>query len=244
VQGQVVAVAFDAAGRLVTQTRDPAGITVDGEQIALPQGTANEGHRIFYTATKAGLACASCHPEGGDDGRVWQFVGLGPRRTQNLRGGVLARAPFHWSGDIANMDALAKVVFEGRMVGPELTEDQVKALGTWLNAQPTLVAPPALDESAVARGSVLFHDPTVGCATCHSGPQFSNHQLVDVGTAGAFKVPSLVAVGYRAPYLHDGCAATLLDRFSPTCGGGDQHGHTQALSHAARADLVAFLQSL
>jgi cytochrome c553 len=242
--GQVVAVAFDAAGRLVAQTRDPAGISVDGELIALPSVAADQGHSIFHTATKAGLACASCHPEGGDDGRVWQFVGLGPRRTQNLRGGVLARAPFHWSGDLANMDALAKVVFVGRMVGPQLTEDQVKALGAWIDAQPALVAAPALDESAVARGSVLFHDATIGCATCHSGPQRSNHQLVDVGTGGIFKVPSLVAVGYRAPYLHDGCAATLLDRFGPTCGGGDQHGHTQALTQGERRDLVAFLQSL
>jgi hypothetical protein len=242
--GQVVAVAFDAEGRLVTQSRDPAGISLDGDLIPLPQGASNEGHRIFHTATKAGLAGASCHPEGGDDGRVWHFAGLGPRRTQNLRGGVLARAPFHWSGDIANMEVLASVVFEGRMVGPHLRQDQVKALGAWIDAQPALVAPPAEDESAVARGSVLFNDPAVGCATCHSGPQRSNHQLVDVGTGGAFKVPSLVAVGYRAPYLHDGCAATLLDRFGPTCGGGDQHGHTQALTQNERADLVAFLGSL
>jgi cytochrome c peroxidase len=84
----------------------------------------------------------------------------------------------------------------------------------------------------------------VGCVTCHSGPQFSTHKLVDVGTGGVFKVPSLNGVGYRAPFLHDGCAATLTDRFSATCGGGDNHGTTQQLDAGQIADLVAYLESL
>jgi cytochrome c peroxidase len=65
-----------------------------------------------------------------------------------------------------------------------------------------------------------------------------------VGTGGKFKVPSLIAVGYEAPYLHDGCAATLRDRFGPACGGGDAHGHTQQLTAAQVDDLVAYLESL
>jgi cytochrome c peroxidase len=71
----------------------------------------------------------------------------------------------------------------------------------------------------------------------------STHQLVDVGTGGVFKVPSLLAVGYRAPYLHDGCGATLQDRFDPSCG-GDSHGTTQQLDAGQIDDLVAYLQSL
>ena len=57
------------------------------------------------------------------------------------------------------------------------------------------------------------------------------------------KVPSLVGVGGRAPYMHDGCAATLRDRFG-ACGGGDNHGHTSQLSDAELADLIAYLDSL
>jgi cytochrome c peroxidase len=72
----------------------------------------------------------------------------------------------------------------------------------------------------------------------------SDHKLLDVGTSGTFKVPSLIAVGYRAPYLHNGCAATLLDRFNPACGGGDQHGHTSQLTPSQLSDLVAYLESL
>jgi mono/diheme cytochrome c family protein len=262
--GQSVAVAFDAQSRLVMQTRAPATLVVNGINIALSSAsTVNAGLDVFYTATKGGIACASCHPEGGDDGRVWQFTGLGPRRTQNIRGGVLARAPFHWSGDIPTMDDLVNVVFVGRMAGLPLTAQQTVDLGQWMDAQPALAAPPARDPAATARGQATFADPNVGCTGCHSGPQLSNHQLVDVGTGGTFKVPSLVAVRYRAPYLHDGCAATLLDRFGrghtaqlfgsaatpldrfgPPCGGGDQHGHTSQLTAEQLSDLVAYLESL
>jgi hypothetical protein len=243
--GQAIAVAFNGENQLVAQLRAPSALMVGPTTIALSNAdTSNDGMSIFYQATKGGIACASCHPEAGDDGRVWQFQGLGPRRTQNIRGGVLARTPFHWSGDIANMDNLVSVVFVGRMVGPQLTETQTMDLGQWMDAQPAIGAPPTRDVLSVARGKATFEDPSVGCATCHSGPQLSTHALVDVGTGGTFKVPSLIAVRYRAPYLHNGCASTLLDRFSPACGGGDMHGHTSQLDAGQLSDLIAYLASL
>jgi hypothetical protein len=113
-----------------------------------------------------------------------------------------------------------------------------------MDAQPALAAPAPRDVMAVANGKATFEDPSVGCAGCHSGPQLSTHALVNVGTGGPFKVPSLIAVRYRAPYLHDGCAATLLDRFTPACGGGDQHGHTSQLDAGQISDLIAYLESL
>jgi hypothetical protein len=87
----------------------------------------------------------------------------------------------------------------------------------------------------------------VGCAGCHSGDHFTDNANVWVGTTEAdrtLQVPSLVAVGYRAPFLHNGCAGTLIDRFDPACGGGDNHGHTSTLTDAEKADLVAYLESL
>jgi mono/diheme cytochrome c family protein len=243
--GRPIAVAFDPSSRLIVQTRDPAAISIDGVNVALPSsGPHSDGLDTFYMGTKGGIACASCHPEAGDDGRVWQFNGLGARRTQNIRGGVLARAPFHWSGDISDMDVLVSVVFETRMFGPTLNAEQVTSLGDWMNAQPALAAPAPADPQAVARGQQLFADPAVGCTSCHGGTQHSTFQLVDVGTGAPFKVPSLLGVGYRAPYLHDGCAATLLDRFGASCGGGDQHGHTSQLDAGQLSDLVAYLESL
>ncbi len=58
-------------------------------------------------------------------------------------------------------------------------------------------------------------------------------------------MPSLVRIGTRAPFMHDGCAPTLKDRFTnPACGGGDRHGKTSHLSDAQLDDLVAYLETL
>ena len=43
--------------------------------------------------------------------------------------------------------------------------------------------------------------------------------------------------------MHDGCAATLDQRFDTNCG-GDRHGHVDALDAQQRSDLVAYLSSL
>jgi hypothetical protein len=64
-----------------------------------------------------------------------------------------------------------------------------------------------------------------------------------VGTGLKAQVPSLQGVGWRAPFLHTGCAPTLADRFG-SCGGGDKHGHTSQLSAGDIADLTAFLETL
>ena len=81
------------------------------------------------------------------------------------------------------------------------------------------------------------------CTACHSGPHLTNNATIDVGTGDAFQVPTLIGVGLRAPYLHDGCAASLADRFGP-CGGGDSHGTTSQLSSSDIGDLITYLQSL
>jgi hypothetical protein len=73
----------------------------------------------------------------------------------------------------------------------------------------------------------------------------TNNSTVDVGTGRPLQVPSLRGVQWRAPFMHDGCAATLADRFgNTTCGGGDKHGVTSTLKPADVADLTAYLQSL
>jgi hypothetical protein len=58
------------------------------------------------------------------------------------------------------------------------------------------------------------------------------------------QVPSLRGLGLRAPFMHDGCAKTLEERFTSDCGGGDKHGHTSHLTSAEISDLTAYLRSL
>jgi cytochrome c peroxidase len=191
------------------------------------------------------LACASCHPEGGDDGHVWTFTGFGARRTQSLRGGISAGAPFHWDGNLRGLPELYAEVLTKRMAGPKLDEAQQRALTGWIDSIPALPAAETSEASAseaAARGRDLFESPAVGCATCHTGPAMTNNLTVDVGTGGSFQTPSLRGVRWRAPYLHNGCASTLTDRFG-ACG-GDRHGATSTLSSAQIADLIAYLETL
>ena len=189
------------------------------------------------------VACASCHPEGREDGRVWNFEQIGVRRPQTVAGGVLATAPLHWAGDFGSIDGLMHDVFVQRMGGVVPNQHQLDELAGWMQSIPHLPARVAKSD-AVSRGEALYHDATVGCATCHNGDKLTNDQTMDVGTGKPFQVPSLVGIADRAPFMHDGCAPTLAARFEPTCGGGDLHGVTSHLSAEAISDLVAYLETL
>ena len=102
VAGGPVAVAF-WRGHLLVQTRQPATIQFVDEgatPIVLPGvDMSDTGHDLFNRSAnpKNGLACASCHPEGREDGHTWKFSSIGPRRTQTVGGHVLDTAPFHWT---------------------------------------------------------------------------------------------------------------------------------------------------
>lgn len=72
------------------------------------------GHDLFHQASGAGIACASCHPESAEDGRVWQFSGQGARRTQSLHNGIAGTQPFHWDRKLSGMDKLTDEVRQAR----------------------------------------------------------------------------------------------------------------------------------
>jgi len=269
---QVVAVAYTATGDLVTFAREPATVTTwrpysqtsDPQvspgcagcfdplthpglervsRIALPgESVRDTGHDLFHANVGGGMACASCHGEATDDAHVWDFEGIGPRRTQNMRGGLLGTEPFHWEGDMADFSMLVHEVMTGRMGGFEVEPDMQQALAEWIDVQPAMVLEDRT-QAASARGRALFESEGVGCTDCHSGPMLTNNLSVDVGTGEVLQVPSLLGLGWRGPYMHDGCAVTLMERFDPACGGGDQHGKTSQLSEAEKADLVAYLMT-
>lgn len=246
---QLIAVAPSADG-LVSLSRAPMVLHTPYGAITLdPSPTSDTGHAVFHAATTGGMACASCHPEGGDDGHVWRFTGNLPRRTQSLHGGVAGTFPLHWEGDMQDFGHLMDEVFVRRMGGAPLPEQHATALEGWVNTVPmpvsNLVSTDAETTDAVARGRAVFNRPDVGCAACHTGSRFTNNATMDVGTGEALQVPSLTGLRWRAPYMHNGCAASLRDRFAnPACGGGDRHGVTSQLSPAEINDLIAYLQSI
>lgn len=248
---QPTAVGYRSNGLLVAFSREPATLIFanpnspgTGVPAALPLGTTSvksTGHEIFHAATSNQIACASCHPEAGEDGHTW-ILPEGKRRTPSLRGGLIGTTPFHWAGDLKDIKALMSEVLTRRMGGNIQNDARMDAELKWLDAQPALPAPKSLDAAAVARGSALFASPAVGCLSCHSGALGTNNANSTVGTGLSLQVPRLVELSYRAPFFHDGRVPTLAARFTPV-GGGDAHGHVSQLKPAEVADLVAYLKS-
>jgi hypothetical protein len=253
---QAVAVAFDSAGRVLVQSREPAVLHIldlqavgnglsnplGGSPVVLSSTSRDDlGHDIFHATAGAPIACASCHPEGGDDGHVWILDGFA-RRTPSLRGTIAGTAPYHWPGDQPDFPTLTNNVYTGRMGGQELTSVQTAALQSWVQSIPAPPAPSWLDAAAASRGKQVFEGSSAKCATCHSGPKLTDNDTLNVGTCGAFQVPPLVGVGWRAPLMHNGCATTLADRFGKCSTGA--HGSVAGFSAGQISDLTAYLDSL
>jgi cytochrome c553 len=251
--GQATAVTFDASANIIVQTREPAALwrldpSLDlqnpqsSQHISLSSISRDDpGHDIFHGPTVANIACASCHGEGGDDGHVWT-LNAQSRRTPSLRGTIAGTAPYHWGGDEIDFPTLTEDVFTGRMSGPTLTTTQTSQLAQWVESIPAPAAPTWVDAASAARGATLFAAPTIGCSTCHSGAKLTNNLTIDVGTGQPFQVPPLIGVGWRAPFLHDGCATTLADRFGRCATAG--HGVISSLSTQNIGDLVNYLETL
>jgi mono/diheme cytochrome c family protein len=250
VPGQAIAAAFAKQDTLVVQTREPAALHIMTDDRKRPWKSISlstvsrfdTGHAIFHANSGNAVACASCHAEGGDDGHVWQFVvqpGDGIRRTPSLRGTLKGTAPYHWTGDITDVRMLADTVFVTGMGGPPIAAPHIEALQKWLFAIP---APTPFREAdaSTATGKALFD---ARCKTCHSGEQFTDSYTVDVGTGGLFQVPSLLGIAWRAPFLHNGCAATLRDRFADPLCGGTSHASAD-LTSSQIDDLVRYLETL
>lgn len=248
--GRPVALAFHPAVGIVTQYVDPPGIGIfedrrpteyGGRHARLGEAAPpDRGHELFHDVTARGVACATCHPEGADDGHVWR-LDHAARRTQTLTGGIAGSAPFHWAGDVTSFADLMSLVFVERMGGEAPGPGDVEALERWVDTLPDPPRPLERDRDAARRGRALFRDPEIGCARCHSGARGTDGRSHDVGTGGAFQTPPLVGLAERLPLFHDGCAETLEARFAECHTPG--HGRIEHLDDGQRADLVAHLRS-
>lgn len=244
--------------------------TVRTTTIPLPRHILN-GKVLFNTSARPSIArdrwisCATCHFDGGTDGRTW-FFRDGPRNTPPIFG-IAETLPMHWSGDLDELQDVESTV-RTIQAGSGLAEGDSRCDPACDLALPnagrsadlddlaafmrSAAAPPAgmqVESASANRGAALFHDAGVGCASCHSSPLFTDRRKHDVGTGRgpherkgtSFDTPSLRGVFDTAPYFHDGSAATLLDVVNGATG---QHGNTTALRDDERRDLVEFLRSL
>ena len=240
-----ISVAFDHDGQAWVQLREPAQLVVFDplteelrSEIELSQvSVADTGHELFHAPTDSRVACASCHPEGRDDGIAWQFEDE-VRRTQALDIGLAGSEPFHWHGDLPDMEALVAEIRGERMCGVRTSAGEDAAVARFVFGLRPMVPASHGTADAIARGAELF--AARGCATCHVGARFTNDQTMSI--AGIpLQVPSLLGVAFRPPFMHDGRAATLGDTVDDMLAISVPGG---AVTQSERADLVAFLASL
>jgi hypothetical protein len=220
----------------------PLSRSADENTIAL-------GRTLFHASSDPrissdGRACASCHPDGRDDGLVWSTPG-GPRQTPMLAGRLPFTAPYGWDGagsDVAHHLAHTLARLEGRGLPPR----ELEALERYVTTLegPAVRADP--HDGPLARGREVFF--SAGCASCHSAESAwtdgHRHEVGSQAPADAiasFDTPSLRFVGGTAPYFHDGRFATLRALLA------SRDGPMGAARNAAPEDLnalEAFVRSL
>lgn len=246
------------------------------------------GKELFQTAkqpmgSRRWIACSSCHPDGLHDGRTWQNP-EGHRKSPNLFG-LAHTHPLHWSADRDEVQDFEYTVRGKLMQGRGLARGPLKpakdftdfaaleqktaemskdldALAIYTNSfkfrlSPHIAAPGKLTPEA-ERGKALFFNSETKCASCHSGPYYSDSRtqkplnVHDVGTGGSsatekigpkYDTPTLLGVYRINSYLHDGRAKTLHDVLT-VHNAADKHGQTSHLKPAEVNELVAFLKAL
>lgn len=218
---------------------------------------ALRGRALFFDArdpqlTPSGVVtCGSCHPAAGDDGLSWflHTATVGPklRRTLPAWSARPALAPYHRDGEFADARALTLSTLRALLEGDGLLVD-LDAIVAFMQEAPAPPPRPIDDPAAVARGGELFASR---CERCHTaggrGSDGEMHAVVPLsadplGVLAAALTPTLEAIRARAPYLHDGRAASLRDVLTVhdpegTHGGG-------GLDPADLADLLTYLESL
>jgi mono/diheme cytochrome c family protein len=212
------------------------------------------GRALFHATGDArisadGRACASCHPDGRDDGLVWSTPD-GPRQTPTLAGRLAGTAPYGWNGTRSTVKKHVTGTLH-RLGGTGLDDESMDALVAYCMHMPE--APRATqaalkDDPLVAEGRDLFDSPRTECSSCHiADGTFTDGNRHDVRSKGAsdprrrFDTPSLRFVSGTAPYFHDGRYPTLRALLA---GSNGTMGHTTGLSPHEIDALEAYLDTL
>lgn len=194
-----------------------------------------------FSDPDSGVACASCHRDGRDDGLTWRFSDMA-RQTPSLAGPVSETAPLTWIGGVQTIAEEATLTTTLRMGGTGPSDEELAAVTAFVDAarRPAPRRPTASEQAARALGAEVFHRPEVGCAGCHSDANGAGAGVVSLMEIPALSIPPLVGIAATAPYLHNGWAATLEDVVERSREG--VMGDTSSLSVAEADALVAYLR--
>ncbi|MCH9647135.1 MAG: Ig-like domain-containing protein [Deltaproteobacteria bacterium] len=167
------------------------------------------GKQIFYhggdprMSGEGYLSCASCHLDGGHDGRTWDFTGRGEglRNTTSLRGrGGMAHGNVHWTAnfdEIQDFENDIRGAFGGDgflseadfgatsdplgppKAGLDADLDALAAYVTSLGSESVPKSPHRAPDGALTpqgeAGRTVFE--SLNCTQCHSGTAFTDSTL-------------------------------------------------------------------
>jgi YVTN family beta-propeller protein len=244
-----------------------ASIDIGGARAITP---LRRGEQNFYNANFAfqgQFSCANCHLDATFDGLQWDLEpdGFGVDIVANRSLEDLAGTqPFKWNGGNPDIPTecgprTAKYIYRSQSFNSKELTDLVTFVLS-LPVRPNRYRLPNGELTpAQERGKAIFErikyksgraiPEGQRCATCHSGPKFTNNQSEDVGSGKAtdrspvLDTPHLPDVVYSAPYLHDGSARSLEEIwtvFNPK----DTHGITNDLTKDELNDLIEYLRTL
>jgi cytochrome c peroxidase len=198
------------------------------------------GKQIFYDASDprmsrdSYISCASCHLDGGQDGRVWDFTdrGEGLRNTIDLRGrSGTGHGPLHWSANFDEVQDFENDI-RGAFNGTGFLSDEHFTMTSNPLGAPKAGKSAELDDlsayvqslnkvnrspyrnkdgsltSGGQAGKVLFAQ--LNCASCHTGSNFTNSSLTN---------PKTHDVGTIKPSSGKGSNQTLKGLDTPTLKG-------------------------
>jgi len=215
---------------------------------------AEQGEQTFYDASVSldgWFSCHSCHTDGHTNGQRADTFGDedrgAPKKVVSLRG-VSDSGPWAWTGSKSSLDEQIKtsliVSMQTQIPTEELPIERLSAYLKTLTPAPSL----RLAKNKMPNGDVLaaarIGFEAAGCQNCHAGTGLTSNDTYDVGIHDEqgetlFNPPSLRGVSQRAPYFHDGRAATLAEVLKTS-----HHNSEMALSEKQIEQLQLLLESL
>lgn len=225
--------------------------------------TVLSGKRVFYNAADSRMSadsyisCASCHVDGGSDGRVWDFTGRGEglRRTTDLRGRAgMGHGNVHWSGNFDEIQDFEHDIrnafggsgfltnsptsFAAQHPSPATTKaglstelDALAAYVSSLNHTTIPRSPLRAADGTLTVGALAGRDTFVSmnCQQCHGGPALSDSVVSPIAAT------SLHAIGTTSQISGQRLGQPLAGIDTPTLRG--LHATRSYLHHGQAATL-------
>ena len=218
-----------------------------------------QGEAVFYDGKRSldqWYSCHTCHWEGGTNAVTMDTRNDGSDHTFKTVLPLLHvadTAPWTWHGWQKDLSAAMHKSLTDTMLGPQPSNADVQSMISFLQALPSAPNPHRQSDgslsAAAQRGQALFQSSRAGCATCHTGPHFTDGQIHDVGLGSSkdrfqgYNTPSLNGLYRRVKFLHHGFSKSLQETLT------EYHkphelGEGPELKAEELSDLIEYLKSL